>query len=1131
MRAVCIVLFAAVPIQARGTFIAAQREWLSFEGAQECPVTFQTRIPAQADFIDGPDGRRAVRVTVPDIERDEGACAFTLPLPPVGEGFNAARIWLKGSENTKRLEIVFLCPSGTSPAAVRCFGADVPLDPGWQQVVLGPNNTRPYFDTREGTLDLAKATTVRFCFGTWQGHRGGPHEVSIGPVMALQSPLMAPARLAEVVEKPDVPLPPQPFTVELLDLGRGRWHFDEPLGSRLDLDGPVGGYAFAGQAGGEVRLAYLCCDPEFPDDLGHAALKAVPQIGESGEALLFRVEEPHFACGVTARAIGDGAYQCELHDIRLGPPVQGDTYVAAMYLLVGTRACPLWLLPGEAAGGLHLRLLTDRVGNVSVGDEPVKVTLAAFGEGEPQELTVALKAVDYATGEPVWRGNERIACERGRVARHEFSIPLKRFGVFEVSASAGTGTHATVRICRIPRPRGIAPDRSAVGINVFQQQIWWYAYQVPLMAKAGVHWVRPWLAWENTWRMQEPQQGAWDTRALDAALRRMDAHGQRYEDILFGAPDWVTGGGQSGVPPIDKMAEWGAYVERLASQYSGRIAHYEVWNEPDLMWPEETRHGGEHYLAMLKATYRAAKRADPGCTIDGLSHAGYEAWLENVGKLGAKRYLDVVTIHTYAAPHDFATQVQRRRDILRRYGMGDKILWINEFGVPAYDFSPEYSAEYRCSERRQATTLAANYAQALSFDPNMKAFWFCTYDPRDAATQSQWTWDAGIGVLYLGFLPKLSYAALAGVAQQLDGRECLGRANVTSMLHQVSFAGPVALVWHDDPDATSTGPATRVGCAARERIIVKDMFRNRMAEGKAGDIELDLGRGALYIEGSRQMAGVARAEAAIEVRPERVELAGGTGSVSVSAPRGAEVQAQPGASLPITVQASPAPGGTGVRLSLAAREGVERAWGWVRVRVALKRGAFGLIEPAEVARRLFVTWGEPNLIRDGSFVLGDLLEWTPERTSLYAWDPDVGHDAPGSLRLDAPFDRRLVHWNIAPRGGRALRMKLWVKTEKLEGCAASANLALFGPEKWLTTWCLASTREGGEENPGGGRRFEGTGTIPSGDADWTPVEATLPAALVPEETSRAAFYIDVKGGTARIWFDDIDVWQLDGTKP
>jgi len=314
------------------------------------------------------------------------------------------------------------------------------------------------------------------------------------------------------------------------------------------------------------------------------------------------------------------------------------------------------------------------------------------------------------------------------------------------------------------------------------------------MAQAGVHWIRPWLAWENTWNTQEPAPGQWETRPLDAALRRMEQYGQRYAIILFHAPAWATGTSSWTAPPLDKMDQWSAYVERLVTQYRGRIRHYEAWNEPDLMWPEETRHSGEHYRAMLQATWEAARRADPNCLILGLSHAGYEGWLENVGRLGVSEYMEGVTIHTYAQPGDFAAHVQRRREILEQYGLGPKALWINELGAPAYDFSPEYSAHFSCSERKQAAVLVSNYAQALSFDPRMKAFWFCTYDPRDAAHESQWTWDAGIGVLYLGFLPKLSYAALAGVAKQLDGRKCLGRVNLTRDLHQVSFEGPLAVV-------------------------------------------------------------------------------------------------------------------------------------------------------------------------------------------------------------------------------------------------------------------------------------------------------------------------------------------------
>jgi len=154
-------------------------------------------------------------------------------------------------------------------------------------------------------------------------------------------------------------------------------------------------------------------------------------------------------------------------------------------------------------------------------------------------------------------------------------------------------------------------------MNVFQQQVWWYAHQVPLMAAAGVHWVRPWLKWENTWSMQEPEPGVLDTRALDAALRRMELHGQRYEYILFGAPHWVAGGQRAGVPPENKLDLWGQWVERVVGRYRGRIGHYEVWNEPDLMWPDDTRASGEHYLAMLRATWDAAKRADPDCVIHG----------------------------------------------------------------------------------------------------------------------------------------------------------------------------------------------------------------------------------------------------------------------------------------------------------------------------------------------------------------------------------------------------------------------------------------------------------------------------------------------------------------------------------
>ncbi|MBI2297409.1 MAG: hypothetical protein HYU66_00405 [Armatimonadetes bacterium] len=874
----------------------------------------------------------------------------------------------------------------------------------------------------------------------------------------------APPGAVETVDKPHVTLPLQPFTVELLDLERGSWRFVDALGQRLALDGPLIAFAFPGRITGELRLGCILCEPEFPQDLSHATLKLVGPSQSGAEGASFRIDEPCFTATVRVTP-QDGAMRCELREISLGPAVTGDRYVAGLYLQAGGQSHPLWL----------------------------------------------------AT--EVWQG--AVALPKGGGLRTaSIALPLRRFGSFEVTAQCPGLPPAKLRVCRVPKRRDIDPDRSAIGINLFQQQVWWYAWQAPLMARAGVHWIRPWLAWENTWRTQEPEPGKWDTRALDAALRRMERFGLRYQDILFAAPTWVAGNAACGAPPMDKLDQWSAYVERLVKQYRGRIRYWEVWNEPDLMWPEETRHNAEHYAAMLRATYDAAKRADPDCVLLGLSHAGYEEWLERLGQLGVADTFDIATVHSYAAPRGFVQAIERRRALLDEGGMARKPMWVNELGSTAYDLNPAYNAKYGCSERQQAAHVPALYAQALSMDPRMKAFWFCTYDPRDAAHEDQWTGDCGVGVLYLGFLPKLSYAALAATARELDGRACLGRAAVGRDLHQISFDGDVAVVWHDRPAAPV--PATTLGCLPAERITVRDMFGNVVSAGPARGLRLDLAAGTLFVAGSRQLSGIARCEAAVRVAPKQLALPpGGSAVVRVTLPHGMALLAAVPAGLAVRVEV-----GRGA-LRLTAAAGVARASGLVRLAARCPAGKLGLAAPYEVVRRLPVTVGEPNLVRDPAFTAGDTAEWTPERTSPYAYDAEVGRDAAGSLRLDGPFDRRLVHWSITPTPGRPLRMRAWVRTAELAGCRATISVALFAADHWIKSYCLASTDPSGTPAIGW-PLIERAARIPFGTADWTRLEAELPGDQIPPETNQIAFYVDVQGGTGRLWLDDLDLWQAAG---
>ena len=1109
-------LMMLIALPAGAADIIAQQEIIAFDAGAAPPVEMSTRIPAKAGWTQGPGDGPALTVTVPDIDKEEKACAFVLELPDIDPRFNAISLQVRGSELTRRLEIGFITPEGG-------YGADVPLEKTWRTVTLGAHNTGPLWSTKDGALKPSTARQLRLCFGAWQGHRSGPHEVSIADIRAVQSPLFAPLPAVEEIDKPRAALPLQPFTVELLDLGRTQWRFVGALGSRLELEGSLDAYAFTSASVQDLKLAYLLCDPEYPEELSHAILKLAPPVQAEADKAWFRMREPFLACGLAVERVAPGALGCRIEDIGLERARQGERYVAAMYLVAGDKMAPLWLAPGKDTDGLCLRMLTDRVGHIFSEGEPVRVHIAGLCLSQDAPVTVHLTVTDYATGRQVWQGDETLPCAAGSATLRPRTLPLDRFGILEVEAVAGQ-QRARLRVCRIPRPREVPPDESCIGINIFQQQVWWYAHQAPMMAKAGVHWIRPWLAWENTWRMQEPQEGAWHPDALDAALRRMEKFGLRYEYILFSAPQWLAGGARSGAPPADRMDEWAAYVRKLVTRYRGRIKHYEVWNEPDLMWPETTRHQGEHYVQMLKATYEAAKQADPECVIHGLSHAGYEQWLRRVGELGAGKYMDLATVHTYAAPNEFVAHMSRRREIIDYYGMADKPMWVNEFGATAYDFSPEYSAKMRCSEANQAHVLTANYAQALSFGPDTKAFWFCTYDPRDPAHESQWTWDAGIGVLYIGFLPKLSYAALAAVARQLDGKECLGRARIGRYLSQVSFEGPVAVVWHDRPEGIEPVPATQLGCLPDEQITIRDMFTNPVASGRAGDIAVDMSGGAVYLEGSRQMAGLARTQRAVAIEPAYLRLSPGqTVRARLAMPpgAGATLDAEPG--LPVKATLSPEE----EALTVTAPQNAGRASGRLRLTAKLPVGVLGLLAATEVTREVSVRIGRPNLIRDGGFFAGNLLEWTPERTSPCRWDPDEGHSAPGCVRLDGPFDRRLVHWGADPKPDGAVRIRCWVKTEQIEGCLATLNLALFGAKGWIKTWCIA-TNGGPEADLGGALLMAGHAKLPSGSSPWTVIDVTLEADLIPPETTRGAFFIDVKGGAkGSLWLDDVDVWQPD----
>ncbi|RZS87312.1 cellulase (glycosyl hydrolase family 5) [Motilibacter rhizosphaerae] len=215
-------------------------------------------------------------------------------------------------------------------------------------------------------------------------------------------------------------------------------------------------------------------------------------------------------------------------------------------------------------------------------------------------------------------------------------------------------------------------------------------------AQRGFGSVRLWDT-GTTWNDLEPAQGVWNWAPLDAAVADAQARGYSPMLVLGQTPTWASSnpsapgyGDVAGasVPPAD-LGQWTAYVSAVASRYKGRIAGYEMWNEPNFVG--DYWHGTEQQLATLTSlAHDAVKAADPKALVISPGFAtrtrGQQGWLFRYLDAVDASDLDVVSLHLYPMPQQTpevaAAQLQSVVDALRSRGIS-KPVWNTEvnYGV------------------------------------------------------------------------------------------------------------------------------------------------------------------------------------------------------------------------------------------------------------------------------------------------------------------------------------------------------------------------------------------------------------------------------------------------------------------
>jgi hypothetical protein len=230
----------------------------------------------------------------------------------------------------------------------------------------------------------------------------------------------------------------------------------------------------------------------------------------------------------------------------------------------------------------------------------------------------------------------------------------------------------------------------------------------------GVGWVKQQVEWHTV----EYSPGEFDWKPLDHVVDSCEAMGLKLLLSVVRAPDWLRADVLESGPPTD-YGEFGRFTEALAARYKGRVAAYELWNEPNLAreWRGDTLEPAR-FVALVAEGSKAVRAVDPGALIvsgapavtginDGVTAIDDRVFLRGMFEAGIDRWVDGIGVHPYgfanppdeswqdpthiASSHNehpsffFLDTLEDYYAIMLEYSDHPHKLWVTEFGWPSVE--------------------------------------------------------------------------------------------------------------------------------------------------------------------------------------------------------------------------------------------------------------------------------------------------------------------------------------------------------------------------------------------------------------------------------------------------------------
>ncbi len=224
----------------------------------------------------------------------------------------------------------------------------------------------------------------------------------------------------------------------------------------------------------------------------------------------------------------------------------------------------------------------------------------------------------------------------------------------------------------------------------------------------GVQNVRIQIPWAG---VQLWGPNAYDWTTVDWAVEAAQARNMGVLAVLSATPWWAGRPYLSGQP--DSPEAYAKFAGAVADRYEGRIAAYEIWNEPNArIFLDPVDPAG--YTDLLTAAYPAIKAADPSAivvagVVGSVITAGNVTmnpvdFVAGMYAAGAHGFFDALSFHPYQYTLKFSDgqsvlesplrQLNQIRQLMVLNGDGELKVWASEYGLPTSAVSEQDQADF-----------------------------------------------------------------------------------------------------------------------------------------------------------------------------------------------------------------------------------------------------------------------------------------------------------------------------------------------------------------------------------------------------------------------------------------------------